>query len=115
MMKFFSSLLGAGLGLTMTVCTSVVHAESAAPIGGPAAVSARVDGVLHSADQIRALPEQVMCRAQALSAGGSWLLVSRSWGGSPNLRHRQLVAMTPGQPQPSGRVPVAWRDCAKQA
>lgn len=96
----------------------VVMAALMGALSSPAAwaqVSARVEGLIADADAVRALPGTVLCRTEALQAGGSWLLVSRSWGGSPTLRHQQLVAWKPGQPQPKGRVNVAWRDCAKQA
>ena len=100
--------------LSLAAAHALAAPLSATPTQNPPpVVSARVDGLLTHADAVRALPTQVLCRNEALQAGGHWLVVSRSWGGSPTLRHRQLVAWSPDQPVPAGRVDVAWRTCGK--
>jgi hypothetical protein len=111
-LALMSALMGAlssPLALAQAMPSPTTQASTS-----PTVVNARIDGLLSNTDAVRALPGNVLCRDEALRAGGSWLVVSRSWGGSPSLRHRQLVAWPAGQALPAGRVNVAWRDCGKQ-
>jgi len=72
-----------------------------------------VDQVIADTSAMDGLSTRVQCRQQ--SGPGTWLLVSRSWGGSPNLRHQQLVRWTDGPVAQGDRVAVQWGDCAEQA
>ncbi len=74
---------------------------------------ARVERLVVGQDAVATLPAQVLCRSQAVQSGktGQWLLVSRSWGGSPQLRQYQLLNWD-GAARPQARhVAVRWGDC----
>ncbi|MEY4764671.1 MAG: hypothetical protein RI907_1344 [Pseudomonadota bacterium] len=93
--------------VALLTCLPTAHAS-----GGEATVlSSRVDRVIASDDERRALGNHVQCRD--VEGAGPWLLVSRSWGGSPNLRHHRLVSAPQNGVQVGDRLAVRWDDCAQ--
>jgi len=71
---------------------------------------ARVERMVSERATVDALPTQVVCREQAMQ-GGRWLLVSRAWGGSPNLRRYQLLAWPHEDRALPQRMAVPWGYC----
>jgi hypothetical protein len=57
------------------------------------------------------LPERMACKADMATHTGPWLLVSRAWGGSPHLRHYQLVRWEVVAPPSGSHVAVRWGHC----
>ncbi len=75
---------------------------------------ARVERLVSERAAVSALPPQVLCREQAMQ-GGRWLLVSRSWGGSPSLRQYQLLAWPDEDQVLPQRMAVTWGECISGA
>jgi hypothetical protein len=74
----------------------------------------RVERWIGQASAGQALPARVACEADLASQSGPWVLVSRSWGGSPHLRRYQLVRWSADAPPTATHIQVPWGQCAEQ-
>ncbi len=75
---------------------------------------ARVEKWIATTPAGQGLPEQVACLSDLGAGPGPWLLVSRSWGGSPHLRRYQLVRWDGDAPVTGSHVNVRWGQCLEQ-
>lgn len=93
--------------LVVSLLSSPAWAGESAP-----RLTSRVDRVVSDPAELNGLNRNVQCKDQA-GEPGPWMVVSRSWGGSPSLRQQRLVraADVQGQAQPGDRVVVAWGQC----
>jgi hypothetical protein len=74
----------------------------------------RVERWIGQASAAQGLPVRVGCGADLAAQSGPWLLVSRSWGGSPHLRRYQLLRWSADAPPTATHIQVLWGQCAEQ-
>jgi hypothetical protein len=103
--------LGALRGQALALALLAWQAQGWA--AGPALQHARVERLVVGPEAVTSLPAQVLCRSQAVQSVkvAQWLLVSRSWGGSPQLRQYQLLNWDGAQHPQAQHVPVRWGNC----